>query len=197
MAQNSLYNVAISPTIVTVRPASARGYPHMLRFSGPPSNPQPSLRAAAHHLIRLHDLRAVPSGVNEPQFPVFSRELRRGDTFPSHWRSRPRPPRCCRSSPPYGPGWIALCKGHVCKKKHGQAHQHRGGAAARSSRRHEQALLRQRIREIADSVSRYAAGFRPKVKARESLASRPPPRTQDVRQSAIATPLHAGPRKGA
>jgi hypothetical protein len=27
--------------------------------------PQPSLRAAAHHLIRLHDLRVVPSGLNE------------------------------------------------------------------------------------------------------------------------------------
>jgi hypothetical protein len=25
----------------------------------PPSNPQPSLRAGAHHIIRLHELRAV------------------------------------------------------------------------------------------------------------------------------------------
>jgi hypothetical protein len=40
----------------------------------PPSNPQPSWRAAAHHLIRLNDLRLVPSGSNEPQLPVFLRE---------------------------------------------------------------------------------------------------------------------------
>jgi hypothetical protein len=35
-----------------------------------PSNPQPNWRAAAHHLIRLHYLRVVTSGTNEPQFPV-------------------------------------------------------------------------------------------------------------------------------
>jgi hypothetical protein len=35
-----------------------------------PSNPQPSLRAAAHHLVRLHDLRAVLLA-SEPQFPTF------------------------------------------------------------------------------------------------------------------------------
>jgi len=29
------------------------------------------LRAAAHRLIRLHDLRVVPFGLNEPQFPTF------------------------------------------------------------------------------------------------------------------------------
>jgi len=40
----------------------------------PPSNPQPNWRAAAHHLIRPHDLRVLPSGLNEPQFRVFWRE---------------------------------------------------------------------------------------------------------------------------
>jgi hypothetical protein len=40
----------------------------------PPSNPQPSLRAVVHHLIRLHDLRVVISGPNAPQFAAFSRE---------------------------------------------------------------------------------------------------------------------------
>ena len=39
----------------------------------PPSNPQPSWRAVAHHLIRLRDLRVVPSALNEPRFPIFSR----------------------------------------------------------------------------------------------------------------------------
>ena len=40
----------------------------------PPSNPQPSWRAVAHHLIRLRDLRVVPSALNEPRFPIFSRK---------------------------------------------------------------------------------------------------------------------------
>ena len=37
----------------------------------PPSNPQPSLRAAVHRLILLHDLRVFPSRLKEPQSPCF------------------------------------------------------------------------------------------------------------------------------
>jgi hypothetical protein len=40
----------------------------------PPLTPLASLRAAAQHPHRLRDLRVSPSGLNEPQFPVFSRE---------------------------------------------------------------------------------------------------------------------------
>src|SRR6516165_4897735 len=54
-------------------------------------------------------------------------------------------------------------------------------------------------RRFSDSVSAsrrlglaVCRRFRPRVKARESLASLPPPQTQDVRQSAIATPSHPG-----
>ena len=45
----------------------------------PPSNPQPSWRAAAHHLIRLNDLLVVPSALNEPRFPIFSRRNAKRD----------------------------------------------------------------------------------------------------------------------
>jgi hypothetical protein len=38
----------------------------------PPSNPQPSWRAAAHHLIRLNDLRLVPRP--KPPLPCCQRE---------------------------------------------------------------------------------------------------------------------------
>jgi hypothetical protein len=69
-----------------------RGRGHRF-LADPPPTLNPVWRAAARHVIRLHDLRVFPSGLKEPQFPIFSRETWRRDLARDENREKFAEPR--------------------------------------------------------------------------------------------------------